>query len=286
MYRSLFIVFLCFIISLGVVSCYDKNNTFGNKWVNSEFRNISMDTSTITLTAVLIDSLETSGKQVALAGTFTHPVWGSISAISYIPYRRPSYPTEADATVRFDSLMLVLAPDKEYVGDTTLQQQYSIHLLTDKVVLKENGYLYNNSSFAYNPHPLAVYSFRPRPNTPEKIEIRLPDELGRDLLTRLHKQDESVSENRFEDYFKGIAIVPDKEQCHSLLNFQVADSITALILHYHIEGGYENHQKLVISPNTETQFNQLLHDRRNTPMEPYPWEKAEIPWPADKGSPG
>ena len=62
-------------------------------------------------------------------------------------------------------LMLVLSCNKTFVGDTTLQQKYAIHLLTEKVVLNENGYLYNNSSFAYDPDPLAVYSFLPRPNT-------------------------------------------------------------------------------------------------------------------------
>lgn len=51
--------------------------------------------------------------------------------------------------------------------------------------------------------------------------------------------------NHFEDYFKGIVIIPDEQQSYSLLGFQVADSLSALILHYHIESGYENHQKLV-----------------------------------------
>ncbi len=124
---------------------------------------------------------------------------------------------------------------------------------------------------------MTVYSFIPRPRTSEKLEIRLPDKLGKDLLTRFHNHDESVAVNHFEDYFKGIVIIPDEQQSYSLLGFQVADSLSALILHYHIESGYENHQKLFFSPNTATQFNQLQHDRHDTPMETYPWKKVEIP---------
>lgn len=105
------------------------------------------------------------------------------------------------------------------------------------------------------------------------MEIRLPDKLGQDLLTRFHNHDESVAVNHFEDYFKGIVIVPDVQQSYSLLSFQVSDSLSALVLHYHIEGGYENHQQLGFSPNTATQFNQLTHDRLDTPMEPYPLKK-------------
>lgn len=276
MYKPLFFVCLALLSSV-LLSCYNDKNTFGDKWVNSELRNISMDTSTIITTAVLIDSLETSGKHVVLAGKYTHPVWGSVSATGYIPYLRPSYSTESNETVQFDSLMLVLSCNKTFVGDTTLQQKYAIHLLTEKVVLNENGYLYNNSSFAYDPDPLAVYSFLPRPNTSEKIEIRLPDNLGKDLLNRFHNHDEVVAKNHFEDYFKGLVIVPDEQQCHSLLGFQVKDSLSAMILYYHIESAYENHQKIVFSPNKETQFNKLKHDRKNTPMEPYPWTDLEIP---------
>ena len=277
MYRLLVVICFCFLAFLGIVSCYDDSNTFGNRLVDSDLRNISMDTSSIVMTAVLIDSLETSGKQVVLAGKYAHPLWGSVSATSYIPYLRPQYSMESDVTVRFDSLILLLSSNKNFVGDTTLSQRYSIHLLSEKVVLNENGYLYNNSSFAYDSEPLAVYSFIPRPRTTEKIEIRLPDELGEDLLTRFHNHDESVGVNHFEDYFKGIVIVPDEQESSSLLSFQVSDSLSALVLHYHIENGYENHQKLVFSPNTDTQFNQLRHDRRDTPMEPYPWKKVEIP---------
>lgn len=277
MHKLLIVIGFCLVTFLGVISCYDEHNTFGDRLVDSDLRNIRMDTSSIITTAVLIDSLETSGKQVALAGRYLHPVWGKVSAASYIPYLRPEYSTEADVTVLFDSLMLILSSNSSFVGDTTLLQQYSIHLLSEKIMLNDNGYLYNNSSFVYESEPLAVYSFMPRPNVAEKMEIRLPDKLGQDLLTRFHNHDESVAVNHFEDYFKGIVIVPDVQQSYSLLSFQVSDSLSALVLHYHIEGGYENHQQLVFSPNTATQFNQLTHDRLDTPMEPYPLKKVEIP---------
>lgn len=42
-----------------------------------------------------------------------------------------------------------------------------------------------------------------------------------------------MSEERFEDYFKGVAIVPDLAGSESLLTFTVADSSAALVLHYH-----------------------------------------------------
>lgn len=72
MHKLLIVIGFCLVTFLGVISCYDEHNTFEDRLVDSDLRNISMDTSTIVMTAVLIDSLETSGKQVVLAGRYVH----------------------------------------------------------------------------------------------------------------------------------------------------------------------------------------------------------------------
>ncbi len=150
-------------LCLGLFSCYDENGTYGSDLVDSAFRNIRIDTSTVVVTSVLIDSLETSGKNVALVGRYKHSLWGVVSSYSFIAYERPSYGTDPDETVVLDSLVLSLAFDGRFVGDTTLQQTLSIYQLTEKIVLNDNGYLYNNSSVSYAPEALAVCSFKPKP---------------------------------------------------------------------------------------------------------------------------
>ena len=62
----------CLMLCLGLFSCYDENGTYGSDLVDSAFRNVRIDTSTVVVTSVLIDSLETSGKNVALVGTNIH----------------------------------------------------------------------------------------------------------------------------------------------------------------------------------------------------------------------
>ena len=257
-------------------ACYDESNTYGERWVSSAFRNISMDTSTVVVTSVLMDSLETSGKQVALVGKYTHPVWGTVSAFSFISYSRPTYSTDIEETVVLDSLMLALTYTGYYIGDTTAYQQIYIHKLLEKLVLNDNGYLYNKNTFLYEQEPIASYKFRPKPYSGDKLEIRLPDDMGRDMLTRLHNSDESVSSDRFEDYFKGLAIISDK-QSSSLLSFSVADTSTSLTLYYHIVEEQENTQEVSFTPNTSTQFNHIDHDRTGTDMELFPTKNVEIP---------
>lgn len=110
----------CLMLCLGLFSCYDENGTYGSDLVDSAFRNVRIDTCTVVVTSVLIDSLETSGKNVALVGRYKHSLWGVVSSHSFIAYERPSYGTDPDETVVLDSLVLSLAFDGRFVGDTTL----------------------------------------------------------------------------------------------------------------------------------------------------------------------
>lgn len=277
MYKPTSIFCLLFIVVLLIPSCYDENNSYGERLVESAFRNVVTDTTSVTLTSVLIDSLETSAQNLVMVGSYTHPLWGTISASSYIPYACPSYGTDIEEVVVLDSFILNLAYTGQFVGDTLPVQQIAIHLLTEKITLNDNGYLYNNSSVRYAPDPLAVFSFRAKPQTNDTLTIRLPDELGEELLERFHLRDDAVSTDRFEEYFKGITIRPSGETNSSLMNFHVADSSATLQLFYHIMGEKESNKEIFFTPNSENQFNQISHDRTGTLMENYPARHIEIP---------
>ncbi|MDR1203105.1 MAG: DUF4270 domain-containing protein [Tannerellaceae bacterium] len=275
MYKPCFVLYLVLLVA--VTSCYDENGTYGERLVSSSFRNVQVDTSTVWVTSVLIDSLETSGKGIALAGEYIHPLWGKMLSSAFIPYQRPSYNTEADETVVLDSLVLLLSPNGYFVGDTTMPLTIGIHQLTEKISLNDNGYLYNKSSVMYEEEPLATYTFKPKPRNPDLLEIRLSDALGHDLLTKFHTGDQAVSNDRFEDYFKGIVLIPEGESNQALIAFSVADTATAISLRYHITDELENNKELLFKAKTETQFNQIVHNRTGTLMENYPSRQLEIP---------
>lgn len=273
--KSFVLFFLPVLITL--TSCYDEANTYGQQLVDSAFRNVSIDTCTVTVTAAHMDSIETSGTSIALIGKYTHKEWGTVSAYSFIPYNRPTYSTDINETVVMDSLVLSLKCNTYYIGDTSLYQHFTIHKLTEKIVLNDNGYLYNTSSVEYDTEILGTYSFKPMPKRQELLEVRLSDELGQDLLTRFHSRDDAVSSEYFDNYFKGIVIIPDEETSKNLQGFSVADSLMALSLHYHVIGEQENAQTLLFTPNTTTQFNHIDHDRSGSLLENYPLDQKEIP---------
>lgn len=270
-------IFLWVLFGAGILfSCYDENNSYGDSLVDTAFRNVTVDSCTVTVSSTVIDSLETTGQGLSLVGKYTHSLWGSVSASAYIPYSTPSYSTDADETVRLDSLVLSLSYGGYSIGDTMQDMRLTVHRLQEKIFLNDNGYLYNNSSFAYDPQPIASCTFRPRPGEGRRLEIRLPDELGEDLLTRLHRRDAQMGSDRFEEYFKGLVVVPDDEVCRSVVSFSVGDTASALILYYSIEDAIAEQAECVITANTEKAFYHLDHDRTGTDMEGLPLKKFEV----------
>lgn len=272
-YSYLRFIFLLFLVG----ACQDETNTFGKNLVDSVFRNLVTDTCTVTLTAIQIDSLDTSGKGVILVGKYRHPLWGTTRASSYLSFTRPNYGTNIEEVVVFDSLVLNMAYNTHFIGDTTQWQKLDVHRLTEKVELNDNGYLYNTSSVTYGPEEIGSITFKPKPHTSDRLNIRMPDNLGRDLLQRFHTRDERVSGNQFAEYFKGIVIRPDENLSQSFLSFQLSDTMTNITLHYHIQNDKENEQLLTFIPDSENQFNRVIQDRTGTILSSFPSFGAEIP---------
>lgn len=94
-----------------------------------------------------------------------------------------------------------------------------------------------------------------------------------------------MEDERFEQYFNGLVVVPDPTVCRSALAFSVGDSASALILHYRIEDAYAEESECVISPNTDKQFYHVDHDRSGTEMDGLPTKKFEVA-SADLGNRG
>lgn len=262
---------------LGLTGCVDESNQLGKNLVDSVFRNVFTDTCTVTASVLRFDSIETSGKRIAWVGRYTHPLWGTHTASSFVAYTRPAYNTAIEKTVVFDSLMLHLDYRASFAGDTTFDQKIDVHRLTQKPVLNDNSYLYTHSAFHYEPDALGSLTFRPKPTSGSPVEIRLSDAFGQELLTRFHTRDDRVSDEYFSEYFKGLVLLPDTQVCRSLLAFGVADTTTTLVLHYHVKNELSDGLTLKFSPTISTQFNRVEHDYSGTPLDRYSGKRTEIP---------
>jgi len=197
--------------SLGLGSSFDSN--FGVTLV---------DTTTVKVSTVLLDSIPTSSTGVLLVGGVSDPKLGNVSASGYIQVSNPSFTPATNAI--FDSLVLVISYSNYYYGDTTQAQTFEVHRVTKDFktyslpmywvnegqysVLYKDASLYNTTKTETDPTPLGSRQVFVRPLSKDSLHIRLDDALGQEWLDGVKNQLPNLMESdKFLTYFKGVSIV-------------------------------------------------------------------------------
>lgn len=263
------ITLLFILIFFSFFACQNDASLVGGKWVESSFRNVQTDTCTVSLSTVLSDSLATSGDTVCQIGHRKDALWGEITASFYAEYEVPSVSFDESIDYLFDSITIRLYSSGDYLGDTLVIQRISMYPLTENIQLDDANYLYSTSNIAYDSqNPLSSFSFTPTPGRRSKeLEVRLPDEWGKEWFNLL-LEDNRVMESQtfFQNYFKGIAFIPDMNAA-CVNGFQVNDSSFCITLYYHSLTEVITEKELVFNASTTLTFNKIEYDRNGTPIE-------------------
>jgi hypothetical protein len=271
---------ILFVLALICFSCGFESDmeslSIGGGFIDARTTISVVDSFSVSLSTVKIDSLTTSGNSVLWAGKYVDKELGTISSTGYYEVGIPenSDILENDS---FDSLLLVMNYSKVYYGDTTLLQSFQIYRLSGQVKGDENGNFWNHTTIAYDPNPIGMVSFKPKPSSKSKIKIRLSDQIGRDFLELMKKKDESISTfEKFREYFKGIAIGPGTSSS-VILSFQ-CDSSLNLELHTHRKGLEKEAliQKFPLG-STSTYFSNFVADRTGTPISQIMKQLIKVP---------
>lgn len=250
-----------------LAACSSEDFNMGEKFMGSTIRTVLIDTCTIRLSTVSIDSVVTSGKNSILTGSFSDTTFGSTECIAYIPFTVPGSAEPPEADIVFDSIDLKIILNGTWLGDTTVSHSFGVHLLDEVIALPDDEEYYSSWSVAYSTEPLTVFSFRPHPLLADTISVRLPDWLGEDLLNRIMDDDQQVlgSQERFMSYMKGIAITSAPgNKC--VLGMAVSDTSMILRLHYHYSMLERTEALITINPFTERCFYGIDTDRSGTPF--------------------
>ena len=219
------------ILAAAVNSCEKNSITLGENFVSNNTTQINyVDTSTIEMSTIYIDSFVTSGSGVLFAGFYHDPQFGKISAESYATLNLPSASSIPEGAT-FDSIEIILKPDKGYYGDTSGLYTISVHQLSQPISFPSGQFsFYNINTWPYNPESWATKSLYYKPASTDTISIRLPDAIGQDLFYKLYTHAPEVSSNPlFNDYFKGLAFKASGSGNNLMVGFN--DSVT-MRLHY------------------------------------------------------
>lgn len=220
-----------------LAGCAGEYMELGNNWVDVGSRVIVIDTCSVDLSSVMLDSVKTSCGSSVFAGRRESRYWGTTAISSYLTFKTigdydgTSTPEYSERII-FDSLTLYMVPDSTFCGDTTLPMTLSVFRLAERMELNDDDELYAHSEFAMESSPVASKTFMPRPFKGRAVEIRLSDDLGRELLDKVTEEDTDVEDDdSFAEYFKGLYLT-SSEPTSSVMGFKSTDSLCMMRLYY------------------------------------------------------
>lgn len=256
------------VMFVALCACQDENSQLGKSLVNSSFYNVYADTCTVDISTILMDSIETRGDSICQLGHYKDGAWGEVSAAYYAEYATNSFTPAQECSYSFDSLVLRMKPSGHFWGDTLTQQRISVFRLQRPIYLDDDEDLYNHTALPTESTPLFSFAYTPRPGQQKEVEVRLPDQLGRELLNDLVAEAEYFdSQEKFKEKFPGLAFVAEADGA-CITGFAVNDSSMAISLHYKEISSRHTEQKLTFSVNANYAYTGISHNRANTPLAP------------------
>lgn len=260
------ILFICGIV-VAISSCKNIESDIGGDFFQSHSNMMIIDTLTVKVETVYLDSVPTNGTGVILAGGYTDTLTGAKTAMSYLQLGAPTTKS-INSTYQYDSIRFILKPNQSVRGDSTQPFSLAVHALTDFITIPDNGStLYNTSSFSYEATPLGTWKGIIYPTRTDTLNVRLPDQLGQTLFHAIVSDPSSLStENLFtHNYLKGLAITSSSDQ--AVYGFSAGDSSGFIRLYYH----NPNDTKTALSTDfhittSNLQFNKVSNDLTGTPF--------------------
>lgn len=270
-----------------VFSCGTDSDA-GEFVVGSDYLAVSnkvvlIDTVSVEMSTINFDSLVTSNQSRILIGNYDDPIYGKVKSNSYFQVTPGTYAlinsgsdTETTNYV-FDSISMILKYDKYYYGDTTKVQTFDIHRLIQKVKPNtDDNNFYNNSALSYSDESLGTISYKPRPLEKDSINIKMSAAFGAALFQKLKKR-EVTDFDSFNEYLKGLVLVPSTSNSASVVGFHVATSKVRLYYSKYQAETEETPYFIDLNISDETkQFNSISLDKTGTVIQNLPISTSKL----------
>jgi len=259
-----FSIIIAFIlgITISITSCKKADVQFGNEWLPSgNTQIVRTDSFTPSLSTAYMDSFVTSNKGALLIGSYNDPYFGRISSETFFEVTPPGYTNIYDQTT-FDSIKLILKPNKFYYGDTTQPIHIWVNQLVEQIASKNydvSNQYYNNQSFTVGGN-LGKGSVLLAPYRRDEVDITLNPSFGQGLLKILQDPNNTIVNNttNFLNYFYGININAGASD-NTIAGF----SDTVVMRLYYTKGANvpQNRTTDFTLTNKAHQFNHITADR-------------------------
>jgi hypothetical protein len=265
-YVTIFLLPACLLFTAFFISSCEKQDiTFGSGFIDNTITNLVLvDTVTVDVATVYVDSFVTSSTHAILAGKYQDEKFGTIASQSFVQLGLPANTTyDIPNGSVFDSLEIILKLDKSFYGDTLVPYKLAVHQLSQQLAYSTAQYsFFNNNSWPYSNTILGSSEMVIAPSTRDTLAIKLSPALGQELFDKLqNKTVEVQTVDQFVNYFKGLAFVGGAGN-NCIIGFK--DSLT-MRLHYKKPGVFSENAVIDFGINQiNYQFNNITTDRSGT----------------------
>ena len=261
-------------LSLAVISCSEENYNdsefvASESFTDSNIRLLFIDTLTVSTSTMKFDSIATSESTRILTGKYIDSVFGTVTTSSYMRFLPTTYTIDTEA--EFDSIVMVLGYDSYYYNDTLQRNRLHLKNINENLKPSNDDYFYNTSSISYDENDLGFLEYYPRPLSGDSLTVKLLDDYGNDLFSRLQEKT-IVNSDEFQDYFKGIALIPEETDNGSIIGFSKSSEKTYLRLYFSTATSDESVQEYIDVQINATSFpipffNRITADGAITPLQ-------------------
>ncbi len=261
---SVLLVAMCF--SCGDQSLDEISTPMGEEYIDGEAGIMMIDTFSVKLSTVIMDSVRTSQSGEALVGSFNHPDFGQIHSDAVFRVSTPGR-TNLDEDDVFDGIQFCIKYSDYYLGDTTVTHSFTIEeVVSDLKKMKDNqktnNFFYNTTRVSTG-RVLGEYTAIPEVTNSDTIKIPLDEEFGKELFEMLRNNEDDITlSSKFYDYFKGIMLKGNREVNQSIIGFNVSNSCCIKLL-YHTTLDQRIDKEIIfdVEGSSNYQYNSIETDR-------------------------
>lgn len=281
MYKFLVLIF----VGLLIVSC-DSDTDAGEFVVGADYLSLKnkvilIDTVTVEVSTVQLDSLVTSSESRILVGNYDDPLFGKVKSDSYFQVSTSSFNlysqnSDIEATgYVFDSIAMILRYDDYYYADTTQVQTLNVHRVLKNFKPNVNdASFYNSSSLSYNDTSLGTLTYKPKPLGKDSINIKMDNEFGKELFNKF-KNNEFENATDFTEFLKGFVVKSVTTTSSSIIGFNTS-SVLRMYYSKGIGGTDDNYSMDFTISDISKQFNAVSSDKSATLIQDLPMSNVSL----------
>lgn len=243
-----------------------------------------VDSFSLKLSTIRLDSFVTTGNSNIFMGYYQDEKVGNVLAETYMPIVF-STKTNIPEDAVYDSLVICFKPSGGWIGDTLQPKEIKIYEVLEEIkphYRAERQQMFNHQKLQRSDNELATVSIDPFPARGLVSWARMSDSLGQLWFDMIVNGDDAMDKDEyFEEYFKGICIVPQTTNCTWGLDFltfstalpesdMIDDATQSEIRLYYRKPGddeYGSYMTFVPKESNPYRYVYFENDRSGTPFD-------------------